>query len=81
MVQYSPSIVLGAVPNDPARSFLKFFLIVLWLTSLKELALNVKDSFVKDFFFFQLSFWFVAHLTLVYAESAPSQNCALFSNP
>lgn len=37
LVQYSLSIGPGAVPNDPARSFLKIFrLLYIWLTFLKE---------------------------------------------
>ena len=39
-------------PEWSRRIFLEIFLFVLWLPSLKELALNVKDSFVKGFFFF-----------------------------
>lgn len=62
---------IGRRPEWSRTIFLEIFLIVLWLTSLKELAFNVKDSFVKYFFSF-------FHLTLVYAKSAPSQNCALF---
>ena len=48
----STSIGSGTVPNDPAQSPLKF-LVVLWLTFLKEHLL----SHVRFlFFFFQLSF-------------------------